>query len=197
MNPGWPVTLRHGAVTLRPLRVSDARQWQSIRSKNQDWMREWEATPPVPSVEPAPSFKQSAKTLIKDAKSGRSMPFIVEYHDEFVGQLNVGDVTYGSLRGAHFGYWIDEKYSGRGIMTTAVALITEHLIKNVGLHRVEVAIRPENVPSNKLVQRLGFKFEGVREKFLHINNDWRDHNIYVMFAEDLPENLTSRLGPAN
>jgi ribosomal-protein-alanine N-acetyltransferase len=56
-----------------------------------------------------------------------------------------------------------------------------------------VAIRPENEPSNKLVQRLGFRFEGVRPKFLHINNDWRDHNIYVMFADELPGSLLTRL----
>jgi ribosomal-protein-alanine N-acetyltransferase len=78
-------------------------------------------------------------------------------------------------------------------MTSAVALVTDHLFTNAGLHRIEVAIRPENEPSNKLVKRLGFKFEGIRPKFLHINNDWRDHNIYVMFSEDFDGSLLRRL----
>jgi len=193
MNRAWPVTLRHEDVTLRPLQSRDAKKWQEIRIRNQNWMQRWEATPPVPAIEPAPSFKQSVKQLLIEAKAGRAMPFIVEYKGEFVGQLNVSDIVYGSLRGAHFGYWIDQNYSGRGIMTTAVALVTEHLLTSAGLHRVEVAIRPENEPSNKIVERLGFRFEGVRPKFLHINNDWRDHNIYVMFAEDLSESLLDRL----
>ena len=193
MNKSWPVTLRHGDVRLRPLKKSDAKKWREIRLANQDWMQEWEATPPLPQIEPAPTFRQSAKRLLQDAKAGRAMPFVVEYKGEFVGQLNVSDIVYGSLRGAHFGYWIDSSFAGRGIMTTAVALVTEHLLTTCGLHRVEVAIRPENEPSNKLVQRLGFKFEGTRAKFLHINNDWRDHNIYVMFAEDLQDSLFARL----
>jgi ribosomal-protein-alanine N-acetyltransferase len=193
MNKSWPVALKHGDVRLRPLKKSDAKKWREIRAANQDWMQEWEATPPIPAIDPAPTFRQSAKRLLQDAKEGRAMPFVVEYQDEFVGQLNVSDIVYGSLRGAHFGYWIDHRFAGRGIMTTAVALVTEHLLTTCELHRVEVAIRPENEPSNKLVQRLGFRFEGQRAKFLHINNDWRDHNIYVMFAEDLQDSLLARL----
>ena len=193
MNKSWPVALKHGDVRLRPLKKSDAKKWREIRAANQDWMKEWEATPPIPAIDPAPTFRQSAKRLLQDAKEGRAMPFVVEYQGEFVGQLNVSDIVYGSLRGAHFGYWIDHRFSGRGIMTTAVALVTEHLLTTCELHRVEVAIRPENEPSNKLVQRLGFRFEGQRAKFLHINNDWRDHNIYVMFAEDLQDSLLARL----
>lgn len=193
MSRTWPVTLRHGDVRLRPLSMRDAKKWQEIRRVNQEWMQEWEASPPIPAVDPAPTFRQSAKRLLKDANDGRAMPFVVEYKGEFVGQLNVGDIVYGSLRGAHFGYWIDHRFAGRGIMTTAAALITDHLLTTVGLHRVEVAIRPENEPSNKLVKRLGFRFEGVRQKFLHINNDWRDHNIYVMFADELPGSLLTRL----
>ncbi len=193
MNKGWPVALKHGDVRLRPLKKSDAKKWREVRSANQDWMQEWEATAPLPAIDPAPTFRQSAKRLLQDAKDGRAMPFVVEYQGEFVGQLNVSDIVYGSLRGAHFGYWIDHRFAGRGIMTTAVALVTEHLLTTCELHRVEVAIRPENEPSNKLVQRLGFRFEGQRAKFLHINNDWRDHNIYVMFAEDLQDSLLARL----
>ena len=193
MNKSWPVALKHGDVRLRPLKKSDAKKWREIRAANQDWMQEWEATPPIPAIDPAPTFRQSAKRLLQDAKEGRAMPFVVEYQGEFVGQLNVSDIVYGSLRGAHFGYWIDHRFAGRGIMTTAVALVTEHLLTTCELHRVEVAIRPENEPSNKLVQRLGFRFEGQRAKFLHINNDWRDHNIYVMFAEDLQDSLLARL----
>ena len=193
MRRSWPVVLKHGDVRLRPLKVRDAKRWQEIRLANQEWMQEWEATAPLPEIDPAPSFKQSAKRLIRIAKEGRGMSFIVEFKGEFVGLLNVGDIVYGSLRGAHIGYWIDSRVAGRGIMTTAVALATEHLLTTVGLHRVELAIRPENEPSNKIAKRLGFRFEGVRPKFLHINNDWRDHNIYVMFAEDLEGSLLNRL----
>ena len=120
------------------------------------------------------------------------MPFAVEFQGEFVGQLNVSDISRGALWGCHIGYWIDQRVSNRRIMTTAVAMVTDYLLLEARLHRVEVAVRPENVPSNALVQRLGFRFEGLRKAFLHIDGAWRDHNVYVMLREDLDQSLVRK-----
>jgi len=189
----WPVTLRHGDVTIRPLRMRDGRVWQKVRLANQEWLAEWEATAPLPSTDPPPTFQESTRQLLKDARRGSAMPFVIEYCGRFVGQINVSDIVYGSLRGCHFGYWIDKKYSSRGIMTTAVALVTDHLLFTTNLHRIEVAIRPENIPSNRLISNLGFSFEGIRPAFLHINHAWRDHNIYSLCRENLRIPLTQKI----
>ena len=192
-QPHWPVTLTQGDVSLRPLRPRDARRWQELRVENEEWLVEWEATSPLPSVEPAPTFRQVARRMRRDARRGQCMPFVVEYKGQFVGQLNVNNIVYSALREANFGYWIDEKASDKGIMTTAAALVTDYLLLNMNLHRVEIAVRPENLPSNRLIQRLGFHFEGVRPKFLHINHDWRDHNIYSMLQEQMSGPLVANL----
>lgn len=191
----WPITLKHGDISLRPLKVSDAETWEELRRINENWLAEWEATPPMPTMEPAPTFRQVARRMRKDARKGICLPFVVEYQKQFVGQLNVNNIVYGSLREANFGYWIDQRFANRGIMTTAAALATDHLILNLKLHRVEIAIRPENEPSNALIKKLNFVFEGVRPSFLHINHAWRDHNIYVMTSERLTRPLTESLPP--
>lgn len=193
MTKAWPVTLRAGDVRLRPLKTSDARRWQQLRIENQEWLAEWEATSPMPSVEPPPTFRQSARRMIAEAREGRTMPFVVEYQGEFVGQINVSDITYGSLRGCHFGYWIDQNYADKGIMTTAAALVTDHLLSTLKLHRIEICVRPENVPSNRLAVRLGYRLEGVRPAFLHINHAWRDHNVYVIGPDDVQGSVLARV----
>ena len=180
MSKAWPITLRHGDVTVRPLRVRDARRWQQLRASNNEWLQEWEATSPFPGIEPPPTFRQSARRMLAEAREGKTMPLVVEYQGEFVGQINVSDITYGSLRGCHFGYWIAESASDKGVMTTASALVTDHLLQTLQMHRIEIAVRPENIPSNRLAVRLGYRFEGIRPDFLHINHQWRDHNVYVM-----------------
>lgn len=185
MKKAWPVSLSHGDVRVRPLRVRDAKRWQQLRLANRDWLQEWEATSPIPSIEPPPSFRQSTKHMLAEARHGRTMPFVVEYQGVFVGQINVSDITYGSLRGCHFGYWIDESASDKRVMTTAAALVTDHLLETLQLHRIEIAVRPENIPSNRLAIRLGYAFEGRRPAFLHINRQWRDHNIYVMMPDTI------------
>jgi ribosomal-protein-alanine N-acetyltransferase len=123
--------------------------------------------------------------MLAEARTGRTMPFVVEHQGIFVGQINVSDITYGSLRGCHFGYWIDESASNKRVMTTAAALVTDHLLQTLQLHRIEIAVRPENIPSNRLAIRLGYTFEGVRPSFLHINRKWCDHNIYVMMPDTI------------
>ena len=193
MTRAWPVTLSDGNVKIRPLKVSDARIWQRLRLENQDWLTEWEATSPMPSVESPPTFRQSARRMLREAREGSAMPFVVEYQGNFVGQINVSDITYGSLRGCHFGYWIAESASDKGIMTTAAALVSDHLLETMKLHRIEIAIRPENLPSNRLALRLGFRYEGIRTNFLHINNAWRDHNIYVLCPGDLSGSVLDRI----
>jgi ribosomal-protein-alanine N-acetyltransferase len=130
--------------------------------------------------------------LRREARSGRVLPFVVTFDGALVGQLTIGNIQYGSLRGAHIGYWIGQASAGRGIIPTAVALVTDHVFRELRLHRVEIAMRPENLPSRRVAEKLGFRYEGERSAFLHIDGEWRDHLVYVMFERDVPEGVLAR-----
>ena len=111
------------------------------------------------------------------------MPFVVTLDDRLVGQVTVTGITWGSARWAQVGYWIDQEYAGQGIIPVAVALVIDHCFGTVGLHRIEIAIRPENVASRRVVEKLGLRREGEAPRYLHINGDWRDHEIFAITAE--------------
>jgi len=130
--------------------------------------------------------------LRREARSGRVLPFVVTFDGTLVGQLTVGNIQYGSLRGGHVGYWVSQEYAGRGIIPTAVALATDHAFRELRLHRVEIAMRPENLPSRRVAEKLGFRYEGERAAFLHIDGEWRDHLVYVMLDRDVPEGVLER-----
>jgi ribosomal-protein-alanine N-acetyltransferase len=185
-------------VALRPLRSRDATVWRELRRANSSWLREWEATRPG-DVSGEIGYGPMVRRLRSEARAGRTMPFAVEYEGRFVGQLTVAGITWGSLCAAHIGYWIDQKHAGRGIMPTSVALATDHCLLRMGLHRVEICIRPENHNSRRVVEKLGFREEGLRPRYLHIDGDWRDHLVYVLTAEEVPRGIledwrTKRLG---
>jgi ribosomal-protein-alanine N-acetyltransferase len=93
------------------------------------------------------------------------------------------------LHSAHLGYWVDRRFAGRGVMPTAVALVTDHCFHRVGLHRIEVNIRPENTASRRVVEKLGFREEGLRRAFLHIAGEWRDHVSYALVREEVAGGL--------
>jgi [ribosomal protein S5]-alanine N-acetyltransferase len=191
---GWPVTLGDGPVGLRPLRIRDAATWRELRVRNADWLRPWEPTSPeTPLLRGGlgPYFGM-AHAMRREARNGLAMPWVVTYEGSFVGQLTVGAIVWGAARSAQIGYWIDRTVAGRGVIPTAVALAVDHCFYVTGLHRIEANIRPENVASRRVVEKLGFHEEGVRRRQLHIDGAWRDHICYALTAEDIPGGLLNR-----
>jgi [ribosomal protein S5]-alanine N-acetyltransferase len=191
MTAGWPVTLREGPVSLRPIARGDREAWTRVRAENRDWLAPWEATPPR-HVGPPLSFPAMVRNLRGQARKGQIMPFVVTLDGVLVGQLTVGGITHGSLCSAHVGYWIDARVAGRGVIPTAVALAVDHCFLVLQLHRIEINIRPENTASLRVVEKLGFREEGLRRRYLHIAGEWRDHRAFVLTTEDVPEGLLAR-----
>ncbi|WP_255308157.1 GNAT family N-acetyltransferase [Streptomyces marincola] len=192
----WSVELADGDVGLRPIRQRDHRAWREVNQRNRDWLRPWEATipPPPPGHLPArrPTFRQMVRHLRAEAQAGRMLPFVVVHQGRLAGQLTVAGITWGSMCSAHIGYWIDRSLAGRGIVPTAVALATDHCFRSLGLHRVEICIRPENGPSRRVVEKLGFREEGMRPRYLHIDGAWRDHLVFALTVEEVPQGLLAR-----
>jgi ribosomal-protein-alanine N-acetyltransferase len=188
---GWPATLQAGQVGLRPITRQDRGEWLEVRSRNAGWLAPWEATPPTDGGR-VMTFTQMVRSLRKQAREGTMLPFVVTYDGRLVGQVTVGGITWGSLCSAHIGYWVDQRVAGRGVMPTAVALAADHCFAVVGLHRLEVNIRPENAASLRVVEKLGFREEGTRSAFLHIAGAWRDHRSFALTADDVPEGLLTR-----
>lgn len=176
--------LNHGPVGLRMIRQRDMGDWRAVRMANYQWLKPWDATMPPEAAAAAPTFQAMVRQMRSDARAGRMLPFVVTYDGRLVGQVTVGGVVWGSLRAGYIGYWIDQAYAGRGITPIAVALAADYCMDQARLHRLEINIRPENVASRRVVEKLGFTFEGARARYLHIDGDWRDHHCYVHTRED-------------
>jgi len=193
MTVGWPATLRHGAVELRPIRKRDADGWRRLRGDHVDWLGPWEATLPPETQGPFLTHRAMIGVMLSHARAGRTMPFAVTWNDELVGILTVGGITWGSSRSANIGYWIARTHAGRGIIPTAVALVCDHLFTVAGLHRIEIAIRPENERSLRVVEKLGFTEVGLARGYLHIAGAWRDHRVFQLVADDVEGRVLDRL----
>jgi ribosomal-protein-alanine N-acetyltransferase len=183
-------TLASGGIAIRPIRLRDARAIERELVEGRSWMREWEATSPRGSV--GFDTRGSIRALQQNARNGQGMPFVIEVDGQLAGQLNVTSIAYGSLSSATIGYWIAERFAGRGATPTAVALATDHCFQVLGLHRMEICIRPENAKSLRVVEKLGFRYEGLKRRYIHINGDWRDHFCFGLVAEEVPMGVLRR-----
>ncbi|MCR2762430.1 GNAT family N-acetyltransferase [Microbacterium sp. zg.B48] len=182
--------VRHGNVAIRLVRPRDARTLQHELLSNRAWLQPWEATSPDGPV--SFDMRTGVRRLLQQYRDGTGIPFVMEDGGEIAGQLNVWGIARGSLASATIGYWVSERFAGRGITTTSVALATDVCFSEMRLHRMEICIRPENQASLRVVAKLGFRYEGLRRRFIHIDGDWRDHYAFALTREDVPEGVLQR-----
>ena len=176
--------IRDGELTLKPLRVRDRDIWHQVRRVNREWLTPWEATRPhIEGDIPLPNYVQMVRYQNHEMKLGRSYSLALWISDggrqRFIGQVTLGGIVLGAYRGGYIGYWIDQRFAGRGYTTRAVIALTEYAFSELQLHRIEINLRPENEASRKVAEKAGYIYEGLRPKYLHINGDWRDHSTYV------------------
>jgi [ribosomal protein S5]-alanine N-acetyltransferase len=181
-------------VELHPLRRRDAAEWSRLRLANEAWLRPWEPTAEQSwSVRHTPAaYRGMRQAAARRARLGTSVPFAVRVEGRLAGQVTVDNIVRGALRSGFLGYWMDGAVAGRGLGSLAVALACDHAFGAVGLHRLQADIRPENTPSRRLVERLGFREEGLLRRYLDIDGQWRDHVAYALLDEDLPGGVLTR-----
>lgn len=184
------IALEHGDVRVRLVRKRDASALQELILGNRAWLRPWEAT--NPHGPNSFDIKAMIRGLLRQAIDMSGLPLVIEFRGQIVGQLNVANILYGSVSSANIGYWISPDAAGNNVTPIAVALVTDYLFNELGLHRVQIDIRPENGPSLRVVEKLGFRYEGKKTAYIHINGEWRDHYSFALTAAEAEGGLLNR-----
>ena len=128
------------------------------------------------------------------------MPYVIEVDGHYAGQLTIGNVTHGALRSAWIGYWVASAVTGGGVATAALALGLDHCFGPVMLHRVEATVRPENAGSRAVLNKAGFREEGLLRRYLDVDGAWRDHLLVALTVEEVSGSVAAslvRLGRAH
>lgn len=200
LHPGWPkavgpIRVPAGVVRLRPVRQRDGAVWSRIRLADRNLLEPWE---PVADVNwevrhAVSSWPSICSGLRAEARKGRMLPYAIELDGEFCGQLTIGNVTHGALRSAWIGYWVHSEVTGGGVATAALAMGLDHGFGVVRLHRIEATVRPENAASRRVLAKVGFRQEGLLERYLEVDGAWRDHLLVAITVEELATSATSAL----
>lgn len=199
-HPGWPARLgplgtRAGVVELRPVRLRDGGPWRRIRVRDRGYLERWEPTVPGTWDDRHNGMAWPAQWLgLRNlARRGGCLPFVITLDGRFAGQLTIGNVIRASLRSAWIGYWVDSQHASGGVATAAAALAADHAFARAGLHRLEATVRPDNVASLQVLTKLGFRKEGLFERYLVVDHSWRDHLCFAITSEEVGSGLVARL----
>lgn len=171
-----PFVARGQKTGIRRPSPADRDEFVALTQASREFLHPW-IDPPA-THERYDSYLRSRQTptddgvLICELASGR-----------IAGAININCIVRGFFQSAYLGYWIGAPFANRGYMTEAMKLLVTHAFGEMGLHRLEANIQPENLHSIALVRKLGFKREGFSPKYLRVLGEWRDHERWAIRAD--------------
>jgi [ribosomal protein S5]-alanine N-acetyltransferase len=133
----------------------------------------------------APRSSAEYRLYLKERKGPRHVKyFVCSEIGELCGVINLSEIVRGSFQSAYMGYYALAPHAGKGFMSAGIELVLEQAFGALGLHRLEANIQPKNARSIQLVQRAGFRCEGLSPRYLKIAGRWRDHERWAITVED-------------
>lgn len=187
LNPSNDVTIETDRVLIRAPLVEDYESWSTVRRASQSFLKPWEPTWPTDDLTKA-AFRRRLRRYRRDQLADQSYAFFMISHTtgEVVGGLTFSNVRRGVTQAATLGYWMGERFAGRGYMSEAVRAMLPFAFNTLMLHRVEAACLPSNEASIRLLEKVGFQREGLARGLLKIDAEWRDHLLFAILRDDLP-----------
>jgi ribosomal-protein-alanine N-acetyltransferase len=178
--------LRAGDVFLRHPEPRDFAEWSALREESRAHLQPWEPTWAEDELSRA-NYRHKLKRYAEDIRDGRAYPFFVFRADDeaLVGGATLSRVQRGVAQMATLGYWVGAPYARLGYTLAAVRAVQGFVFKDLGLHRLEAACQPDNMPSRALLEKAGFTQEGFARAYLKINGAWRDHLLFGMLEGDV------------
>jgi ribosomal-protein-alanine N-acetyltransferase len=180
----WPA-LRGERVLLRPPELEDHLAWATLRRESEAFLAPWEPSWARDHLA-ARAFRERVSWAARAIAEGKAYPLFATRVEDgaLLGAATLDNVRRGPAMAATLGYWIGERHARQGYMSEALEALRAFAFGELELSRLEAACLPENVASRALLERVGFREEGVAEAYLQIDGRWRTHLLYACLRED-------------
>ena len=172
-------------IELRLPEPEDVHAFLELVVRNRDHFRPYEPRRP-PAYFTLAGQRDQIAAAQRQARLGERFEFGIweTTSGELVGRISLGGISRGALQNAYLGYGVDIGHGGRGIATQAVKLAVRTAIDDLGLHRVQAAVVPENTASARVLTKAGFREEGLARRYLFLDGQWKDHRMFALTADD-------------
>jgi ribosomal-protein-alanine N-acetyltransferase len=172
-------------MTLRLPEHGDWRQWSDVREASAEFLVRWE---PVWSTDHLTrrAFTNRVYWAQRSEAQGQALPMLLirRADNQLLGALTLDNIRRGPSQTGTFGYWIGAPFARQGFMREAILALSHHAFTRLDLSRLEAACLPENLASRGVLEKCGFKYEGVAQSYLQINGRWRNHVLYANLRGD-------------
>ncbi|MBC6441684.1 MAG: GNAT family N-acetyltransferase [Rhodobacteraceae bacterium] len=172
-------------VMLRMPTMADHADWAHLRRTGEAFLKPWEPAW-APDHFTRRAFSSRVFCARKAYESGKGLPLLIfRLEDEqLLGAVTLDNIRRGPAQSATLGYWLGEKFVRQGFMSEAIRAVVHYAFDSLDLSRVKAATLPENAASRRLLEKTGFKYEGVAQAYLQIAGRWRTHVLYANLRHD-------------
>ena len=172
-------------LDLRLPQLSDHKNWSQLRFESKEFLTPWEPTWSHDHLLRRP-FINRVNWAKRSIQNGTAIPlFIINRNDGvLIGAITLDNIRRGPNQTATMGYWIGLPYVRKGFMSEAISALVNYAFGTLDISRIESACLPENTPSRKVLEKCGFKYEGVAQAYIQIDGRWRTHVLYSSLRYD-------------
>ena len=172
-------------LVLRPPVHSDYRAWASVREDSAEFLKPWEPSWSSDHLT-RKGFVNRVYWANRSISQGTALPLFLERRSDkrLIGAITLDNIRRGPAQAGTIGYWIGQSYARHGFMREALTAVVHHAFEVMDLSRIESACLPENTASRGLLEKCGYKYEGVAQSYLQINGRWRNHVLYANLRRD-------------
>jgi len=184
-RPRRTVRIETERLTLRAPAMGDFLSWSDLRARSIDFLAPWEPAWAEDHLS-RKAFSNRVWWSERAIAGGTALPlFLIRREDgALVGAITLDNIRRGPAQSGTLGYWTGAAHARQGYMREAIEAVVHHAFDRLDLSRIEAACLPENTASRGLLERCGFKYEGVAQSYLQINGRWRTHVLYAALRAD-------------
>lgn len=179
------VKITTSRLTLRPPMHSDFKKWKEVRYSSKDFLTPWEPRWARDHLT-RKSFANRVYWSKRAINQGTGLPLLLLDHgaNQLYGAITLDNIRRGPTQSGTLGYWVGEEYARRGYMTEAINAVVQYAFTELDLSRIESACLADNKPSRGVLEKCGFKYEGVAQAYIQIDGRWRTHVLYSALRYD-------------
>jgi len=179
------VRIETARMTLRPPQHGDYHAWSALRAESRDFLSPWEPSWAADHLS-RKNFTNRVYWSSRAIGQGTALPLLLTRRDDgaLLGALTLDNIRRGPAQAATAGYWVGAPFARHGYMREALEAVVHYAFTTLDLSRIEAGCLPENAASRGVLEKVGFKYEGVAQSYLQINGRWRNHVLYANLRAD-------------
>jgi ribosomal-protein-alanine N-acetyltransferase len=164
---------------------SDYVGWARVRQESRAFLEPWEPTWSTDALTRA-AFRRRLHRYARVVREDQGIAFFIfdKQDDRILGGITLSQICRGVTQSSSVGYWIGRPHARQGFMADALKVIVRFMFEGLRMHRLEAACIPNNLPSQGVLKKCGFREEGLAREYLCINGVWQDHKLFAIVSSD-------------